>query len=271
VCLAVIADGRRTPENLELISLLLMGLMQRLNQLRVSRQIKKIVNELEVIREVRNIDNEYADLVKSATEDEEKKNIRAKVEYYKSIYGSPEMATPKTVNDTEFFNAPRAMKFFETIKFSYKNYSNFEGRASRSEFWYWVEFVALTTTALALVVSFVGIDRIYSSNFLAIFVLSSIIPTLARVVRRLHDTDKPGIYALFWFTPIVGYFLLLFWLCTKSDFGSNRFGPSARVIHEAPTRYQAPQRSLKPVSDGQRTKSRSSNSFIKKLLRKLFS
>ena len=254
-----------------MISLSLMGLMKRLNELKVSRQIKKIVNELEVIREVRNIDNEYADLVKSATEDEEKKNIRAKVEYYKSIYGSPEMPTPKTVNDSEFINAPRAMKFFETIKFSYKNYSNFEGRASRSEFWYWVQFVALTTTALALVVSFVGIDRIYSSNFLAIFVLSSIIPTLARVVRRLHDTDKPGIYVLFWFTPVVGYFLLLFWLCTKSDFGSNQFGPSARVIHEAPTRYQAPQRSLKPVSDGHGTKSRSSNSFIKKLLRKLLS
>ena len=248
-----------------------MGLMKRLNELKVSRQIKKIANELEVIREVRNIDNEYADLIKSATEDEEKKNIRAKVEYYKSIYGSPEMPDPKTVNDTEFINAPRAMKFFETIRFSYKNYSNFEGRASRSEFWYWVQFVALTTTALAMVVSVVEINRFFSSNFLAIFVLSSIIPTLARVVRRLHDTDKPGIYALFWFTPIVGYFLLLFWLCTKSDFGSNRFGPSARVIHEAPTRYQAPQRSLKPVSDGYGTKSRSSNSFIKKLLRKLFS
>ena len=147
--------------------------MKRLNQLKVSRQIKKIVNELEVIREVRNIDNEYADLIKSATEDEEKKNIRAKVEYYKSIYGSPEMPTPKTVNDSEFINAPRAMKFFETIKFSYKNYSNFDGRASRSEFWYWVQFVALTTIALAVVASFVELDQTYKNNFLAIFVLSS--------------------------------------------------------------------------------------------------
>lgn len=248
-----------------------MGVIKRLNQLKVSRQIRKMANEIQVLREVRNIDNEYEDLVKSATEDEEKKNIRAKVEYYKSIYGSPEIANPRSVNDTEFVNAPRAMKFFETIKFSYKNYSNFEGRASRSEFWYWVQFVALTTTALAMVISFVGINRIYSSNFLAIFVLSSIIPTLARVVRRLHDTDKPGIYALFWFTPIVGYFLLLFWLCTKSDFGSNRFGPSARVIHEAPTGFQTPQRSLKPVSDGHGTKGRSSVASLKKLLRKLLS
>ena len=248
-----------------------MGVIKRLNQLKVSRQIRKMANEIQVLREVRNIDNEYEDLVKSETEDEEKKKIREKYEYHVSIYGVPTFASEKPVNEIEFINAPRAMKFFETIKFSYKNYSNFEGRASRSEFWYWVQFVALTTTALALVVSFVGIDRIYSSNFLAIFVLSSIIPTLARVVRRLHDTDKPGIYALFWFTPIVGYFLLLFWLCTKSDFGSNRFGPSARVIHEAPTRHQTPQRSLKPVLDRHGTKSRSSVTVLKKLLRKLLS
>lgn len=66
-----------------------MGVIKRLNQLKVSRQIRKMANEIQVLREVRNIDNEYEDLVKSATEDEEKKNIRAKVEYYKSIYGSP--------------------------------------------------------------------------------------------------------------------------------------------------------------------------------------
>jgi hypothetical protein len=32
-----------------------------------------MANEIQVLREVRNIDNEYEDLVKSATEDEEKR------------------------------------------------------------------------------------------------------------------------------------------------------------------------------------------------------
>jgi uncharacterized membrane protein YhaH (DUF805 family) len=248
-----------------------MGFMKRLNQLKVSRQIRKMANEIQVLREVRNIDDEYEDLVKSETEDEEKKKIREKYEYHVSIYGVPTFASEKPVNEIEFINAPKEMKFFETIRFSYKNYSNFDGRASRSEFWYWVQFVALTTIALAVVASFVELDQTYKNNFLAIFVLSSMVPTLARVVRRLHDTDKPGIYALFWFTPIVGSPLLIFWFCTKGDRGGNRFGPSGRVIHEAPTLYQAQQRSLKPVSDGHGTKSRSSVTVLKKLLRKLLS
>jgi|LakMenE01Jun11ns_1017448.scaffolds.fasta_scaffold9873854_2 hypothetical protein len=53
-----------------------MGFMKRLNQLKVSRQIRKMANEIQVLREVRNIDDEYEDLVKSETEDEEKKKIR---------------------------------------------------------------------------------------------------------------------------------------------------------------------------------------------------
>jgi hypothetical protein len=53
--------------------LAVVGVIKRLNQLKVSRQIRKMANEIQVLREVRNIDNEYEDLVKSATEDEEKR------------------------------------------------------------------------------------------------------------------------------------------------------------------------------------------------------
>jgi hypothetical protein len=62
-----------------IVRLAVVGVIKRLNQLKVSRQIRKMANEIQVLREVRNIDNEYEDLVKSATEDEEKKNIRAKL------------------------------------------------------------------------------------------------------------------------------------------------------------------------------------------------
>jgi len=251
------------------VTLEVVGLIKRLNELKISRQIRKIDNELKVLRDVRKIDNEYEALVKSAAQDQEKKNIAAKYEHWKSIYGPSKSGSHKPVVEIEFVNAPKAMKFLGTIKFSYQNYSNFTGRASRSEFWYWILFVALITFGLAVVASFEGSTQIYKEMFLAVFVLSSMIPTLARVVRRLHDTDKPGIYALFWFTPIVGYILLTVWFCSKSDFGGNRFGPSQRDNHESPTLYQAPQRGFKPVLDKHATKSRLSTSFLKKLLRKL--
>jgi uncharacterized membrane protein YhaH (DUF805 family) len=247
-----------------------VGLLKRLNALKVSRQIRKIDNELKVLREVRKIDNEYEALVKSAAQDQEKKNIAAKYEHWKSIYGPSKSGSHKPVVEIDFVNAPKAMKFLETIKFSYQNYSYFQGRASRSEFWYWVLFVALTTFGLAVVASFDGSTQIYKEMLLAVFVLSSISPTLSRVVRRLHDTDKPGIYALFWFTPIVGYVLLTVWFCAKGDFGGNRFGP-VRGNHESPTLHRAPHRGIKPVSGQHAPQSRSSFSLLRKFLRKILS
>jgi uncharacterized membrane protein YhaH (DUF805 family) len=247
-----------------------VGLLKRLNELKVSRQIRKIDNELKVLREVRKIDNEYEALVKSAAQVQEKKNIAAKYEHWKSIYGPSKSGSHKPVVEIDFVNAPKAMKFLETIKFSYQNYSNFQGRASRSEFWYWVLFVALTTFGLAVVASFDGSTQIYKEMLLAVFVLSSISPTLSRVVRRLHDTDKPGIYALFWFTPIVGYVLLTVWFCAKGDFGGNRFGP-VRGNHESPTLHRAPHRGIKPVSSQHAPQSRSSFSLLRKFLRKILS
>jgi len=119
----------------------------------------------------------------------------------------------------EPINAPKAMTFIEAVKFSYRNYGNFHGRASRSEFWYWMLYCTVVAIGLAIV----------SPAFYSIFFLSSIIPSLARIVRRLHDTDKPWIYVLFVLIPLAGGILLIVWYCTKSHVSANRFGPSALI------------------------------------------
>ena len=222
-----------------------MGVMKRINELKVSRQIRKIDNELKVFREVRNIDDEYEFLVTSAKQ--------------------------KSVFVLEIANAPKAMSFIAAVFFSYKNYSNFKGRASRSEFWYWVLFVALAIFGLAVVAPFAGLNRMYADLLVAIFGVSSIVPSVARVVRRLHDTNKPGTYALFWFTPIVGYVLLTVWFCTKSDRAGNRFGPSEGGNHESRTLHRTSQRSVNPVSGQRAPQSGSSRSFLRKFLRKILS
>lgn len=222
-----------------------MGLKKRINELKVSRQIRRIDNELKVLREVRKIDDEYEFLVKGAGQN------------------------PAT--NPEFADAPRAMKLIGTVIFSYRNYAKFKGRASRSEFWYWVLFVALTIFGLAVVAPFAVLDRMYADYLVAIFVVSSIVPSVARVVRRLHDTNKPGTYALFWFTPIAGYVLLTVWFCTKSDRAGNRFGPSERGNHESRTLHRTSQRSVNPVSGQRAPQSGSSRSFLRTFLRKILS
>ena len=190
-----------------------MGLVERLNELNVLRQSGKIS------------DSEYALLVESATQNPGIENSGVKSENWKPPDDSTNASSRKLAAEFELINAPRDMKFIETIKFSYKNYVNFNGRASRSEFWYWVLFNILAAFGFIFVAVVLGLDESQVDSFLGIFMLSSIIPNLARIVRRLHDTNKPWTYALFALIPLVGNVLLTVWFCTKSDMGGNRFGP----------------------------------------------
>lgn len=130
--------------------------------------------------------------------------------------------SPQSRVDLDAVNAPKSMSFIETIKFSYKNYACFTGRASRSEYWYWVLYIWL-----GFIVSAISMER--SSFFVLLyltFIFSAIIPGIARAVRRLHDIDKSGAFLFVGLVPLVGPILLLVWFCTKSDSAPNKYGPA---------------------------------------------
>lgn len=94
------------------------------------------------------------------------------------------------------------MNLTDSVKSCFSKYATFEGRAKRSEYWwFW-----LTSFVLAYV-PFVGF--IYS--------LAALIPTIAVGVRRLHDTGHCGWWLL---CPI--YNLVL--LATEGNSGSNEYG-----------------------------------------------
>jgi uncharacterized membrane protein YhaH (DUF805 family) len=115
------------------------------------------------------------------------------------------------------------MNFGEAIASGFRNYVNFNGRAARSEYWFWTLFVVL--------VSFVtgGIDyflfpasQIGPINGLA--GLALFLPGLAVSVRRLHDIDRTGWWLLLFLT-LIGVILLIVWACFRGTPGPNRFGP----------------------------------------------
>jgi uncharacterized membrane protein YhaH (DUF805 family) len=69
---------------------------------------------------------------------------------------------------------------------AFQKYSQFSGRATRSEYWW---FYFGTTVVLFLL----GIlDQVLSVPFGYIYVFASFIPTLAVTARRLHDVGKSG-------------------------------------------------------------------------------
>lgn len=80
------------------------------------------------------------------------------------------------------------MDFQTSIKTCLRQkYATFAGRASRSEYWWFV----LAYVIGAIIVSLLGIGILYM-----IYVLALIVPLTAAGWRRLQDTGRPGWYIL---------------------------------------------------------------------------
>ena len=92
-------------------------------------------------------------------------------------------------------------------------YAQFDGRASRSEYWWFYLFTVLITAAADMLGGTVG-----NLASLAFF-----LPGLALVARRLHDTGRSGWWFLIAFT-VIGIPVLLYWLVKDSDAGANKYG-----------------------------------------------
>ena len=104
------------------------------------------------------------------------------------------------------------------------NYANFNGRASRQEYWMFNLFNFIFT----IVVGF--IDVFLSLGFLSLlYVLAILIPGLAVFVRRLHDVNKSGWWFFIIFIPIIGAIWMLILLCTDGNPGENSYGPSPKA------------------------------------------
>jgi uncharacterized membrane protein YhaH (DUF805 family) len=114
------------------------------------------------------------------------------------------------------------MGFGEAINTCFAKYATFSGRAARPEYWYWVLFTLLA--GLVFVVIKLRVWEEGGEVLTFIFDIATIIPSIAVAARRLHDTDRSGWWQLLAFVPIIGWILLLIWMCQRGTPDSNRFG-----------------------------------------------
>ena len=111
-----------------------------------------------------------------------------------------------------------------------KNYANFDGRARRSEYWYFALanfLIILGLEILGFVVAFALESKVLTLIFgiLVIgYLLATIIPNISVLVRRLHDVGKSGWWYFISFVPLIGGIWLLVLICTDSQPGSNEYG-----------------------------------------------
>ena len=115
-------------------------------------------------------------------------------------YAAPTGAVPL---NNPYYGCP----FSEAFLRFWQKYTVFRGRASRSEFWWWV----LAAFGINIVLDILNTATDEKLGFLAtIWGLATLIPTLALSVRRLHDTNKPGWWvAIFYIAMVIGLIIMI--------------------------------------------------------------
>jgi len=127
------------------------------------------------------------------------------------------------------------MTFLESIKTCLDKYATFSGRASRSEYWWFVLFCILVGVVLDMLfpidlpVNYNGVSEdlnVAPRNYLVAQLIGNLflfIPYLSVGIRRLHDVGRSAWWQLISLTGI-GVILLIYWSCKKGTPGPNRFG-----------------------------------------------
>lgn len=106
------------------------------------------------------------------------------------------------------------MTFGDSIKTCLTKYAKFDGRASRSEFWWFILFQILVTLGVAFISGWLS----------TLLSLGLLLPMLAAQVRRLHDVDKTGWLMLIGLIPLIGWLIVLYWSVLPGSAGANQFG-----------------------------------------------
>jgi uncharacterized membrane protein YhaH (DUF805 family) len=113
---------------------------------------------------------------------------------------------------------------------AYKRYFDFQGRASRKEYWlFYLLFVIATVVCSVLVYATGSPDGVFAmliSLVFGVFALGSLIPSFAVAFRRLHDTNRSAWWLLIALLPFIGGIVLLVFNVLPGTPGDNRYGPS---------------------------------------------
>jgi uncharacterized membrane protein YhaH (DUF805 family) len=97
------------------------------------------------------------------------------------------------------------------------NYTNFEGRARRKEYWmFFLISLIISVILQVLDFTFFGMDN-ELNPISTIYSLAVLLPNIAVSIRRMHDQNKSG-----WYILIPIYNIVLF--ATEGDSGENDYG-----------------------------------------------
>lgn len=111
-----------------------------------------------------------------------------------------------------------------------RQYSDFNGRARRKEYWMFVLFNFIFSVGAVFLDSILGLSMAggYGIIYL-IYMVVVIVPGIAVTVRRLHDIGKSGIMILVGLIPLVGAIWLIVLTASEGMHGPNQYGPDPKA------------------------------------------
>tara|TARA_B110000114_G_C14734793_1_gene254728 strand:- start:12 stop:455 length:444 start_codon:yes stop_codon:yes gene_type:complete len=143
------------------------------------------------------------------------------------------------------------MNFLISLKICFKKYIDFKGRASRSEFWYFLLFLVLSFFSMLLIsnywnnsnlfyelsdVLYSTIDYLIDGIFYGLLIIC-LMPLVSVTIRRTHDIGLSGfVILIFVFGFFIAFilkneiivrivFIVLGLFLMKKSAGKNQFGP----------------------------------------------
>ena len=111
------------------------------------------------------------------------------------------------------------MTFGESISTCFRKYFVIQGRASKSEFWW---FQLLWSASFFIMFIFEGSEPV--TYFFVGIIIIIFIPLFTVGVRRLHDTGKSGFYYFWSLVPFIGSLIVLAFMLGDGTKGRNQYG-----------------------------------------------
>ncbi|MCM1152702.1 MAG: DUF805 domain-containing protein [Muribaculum sp.] len=117
--------------------------------------------------------------------------------------------------------------FTEAVKRALSvNYCNFNGRSSRSEYWWFCLFSFI----LGIIIGLIFRNHEAGSIVSGIISLAFLLPGLGISIRRLHDTGRSGWWILLALIPVIGSVILIVWYCQPSQPTANQYGEIPNLV-----------------------------------------
>jgi Predicted membrane protein len=107
----------------------------------------------------------------------------------------------------------------EAYKRYWKGFVDFSGRSRRFDYWTAVLFNIIVFFVIAMLeMMTIGVPIIS-----LLFILASVLPSLAISVRRMHDIGRSGLWVILAFIPLAGIVYFIFTLLDSQP-GANQYG-----------------------------------------------